>query len=295
MRILNKNYQSSKRINSENCIFYLIYKDINISFIVLGYGPYIHSILFRSYSLMDPRFPIVALALKKFLKEIKLKDSNKIYLNTYSFMILLVSFLQDIIQPPILPKIFSEKNTILIDKLISFTSQENKRELTTFMETINYKHIHLPEIIFDKEKLKKLYNEQIGINKNNLSCAEILLYFLEYIIYYFKFDTLYVNCSLQYEGFDSMNNLLDEDENDEEFGNKVPNDIYFKEYYKKRKEDNKPKGLYLIRDPINPFYNPGDDLNNSKKNLYKDFFQKIKKGHDSLLISGSFNNLDKLN
>ena len=308
-----KKYNARKTINSINCIFKIIYQGINISLIVLGLGPYIHSILFREYSLMDPRFPIIAITLKYFLKKIGLKDKS--YLNTFSLMSLLIAFLQDIIYPPILPKIFSDKHpeTEIIYKLFPFTSEDNEKKLKTFIKTINYKNLNIPKIIFEKDKIKKLYKEQINDNfdKNNLSCSQIFLYFLEFLIYYFKFDSLYVNCSISKEGFDSMNNIIhNEDDDDEDSINinnndndiKNHNDIYFKEffkekYYHKRNKDEidqnkKKRGIFLIRDPMNPFYNPADSLNSKEFNI---FFDKIKKGHEILLNTGSFDKLDRLN
>ena len=309
---LKQKHSASRKINKDNCIFYFKYGKTNVSLIVLGKGPYIHSLLFREYALMDPRFPIVAIALKIFLKELGIKTNNNInsmpkdsyYLNTYSFMSLLVAFLQDIISPPILPKIFSEKKSQLIPKSIPYIPELNEKKFNNFIDSIKYENINIPKIIYEKEELKKIYKEQIENNKNNLSCAEIFLHFLEFLIFYFKFDTLYVNCSLDYEGFDSMNNLINDDDLDT-LKDKYPNDISFKEYFKdnyytkrkdkEEKEINKEKGLYLIRDPVNPFHNPASSLNNYKKNLYQNFFFKLKKGYIKLLKNGNFNCLGKDN
>jgi hypothetical protein len=312
---LKQKHSASRKINKDNCIFYFKYGKTNVSLIVLGKGPYIHSLLFREYALMDPRFPIVAIALKIFLKELGIKTNTSInsmpkdsyYLNTYSFMSLLVAFLQDIISPPILPKIFSEKKSQLIPKSFPYIPELNERKFNAFIDSIKYENIHLPKIIFEKEELKKIYKEQIGNNKNNLSCAEIFLHFLEFLIFYFKFDTLYVNCSLDYEGFDSMNNLINDDDDEDEDTLKYqnPNDKHFKEYFKnnyytkrkdkEEKEIDKDKGLYFIRDPVNPFHNPASSLNNKKKNLYQNFFLKLRNGYIKLLRNGNFNCLGKDN
>jgi hypothetical protein len=303
-KYLKKKYNCKKKIDSNNCIFEFNYQNININFIVLGYGPYIHSILFREYSLMDPRFPILAITLKYFLKKIGIKDKK--CLNTFSLMSLLVAFLQDIINPPILPKIFSDQKSEIINKSIPVVSEINEKKINSFIDNMSKKSISLPKNIFYKDKLKQIYKEQILDNKvkNNLTCSEIFLYFLEFLIYYFKFDTLYVNFSLNKEGFDSMNNLINdkyEDEDDINFIDNInyPNDIYFKEFFKqnyntriKDKIDLNKKGVYLIRDPMNPFYNPADSL---KKKEFDIFFEKIRKGHEILLNTGSFDALKKLN
>ena len=90
-----------------------MYENISFDLSVLGYPLYIHSLLHREYSLIDSRFPMVGLAIKK-LKEILELDKNT-YINSFCWMNLLVIFLQDIIKPPILPKLYSDKD---INKLI---------------------------------------------------------------------------------------------------------------------------------------------------------------------------------
>ena len=116
------------------------------------------------------------------------------------------------------------------------------------------------------------------------------------MIYYFKYDTLYINTSLHFEGFDNINNILnDDDDEDKQYYNnlsiKYPNDIYFKEFMKKNLNIrngtlvNKTKGFLLIRDPVNPFYNPGEIL---YKNNFEKFCRKLKIAHDILLKTGDF-------
>ena len=309
-KYLKDKYKIKKRKDSisKNLIFKFKYEDININItlIALGYGPYIHSILFRAYSLMDPRFPIVGLTLKYFLRKIGLDNTNNnhshyTYTYTFIFISLLVTFLQDIIQPPVLPKIFNDKISPIsfITMPFSNTSNADKFKINTFIDELKYKPIYYPKYIFDKERLENIYNEQIGNNKNKLTCTEIFLYFLEFLIYYFKYDTVYANTSLQFEGFDSINNILnDEDEDDEDISIKYPNDIYFKEFVRNNlsierngKYINKMKGFLLIKDPVNPFYNPGDILDKKK---FDEFHRKIKIGHDILLDTGDFEQLKKI-
>ena len=77
----------------------------------MGFCPYLHSILLRTYSLIEPRFSLLANALKKFIEIIKIKstENKNEFLNSFSWMILLITFLQDIIKPHILPKLLSDK------------------------------------------------------------------------------------------------------------------------------------------------------------------------------------------
>ena len=296
--------KKKKSLFFNNLIYEFFYKETKITLIVLGFGPYIHSLLFRAYSSMDPRFPMVGLALKKFLRLIEInKPDDKYYHNTFLFMNLLVAFLQDIIEPPILPKIFSSKNSEIIPINLPF-SHDFESKINSFIDNLNYENIHIPKHLNDKDMLRKIYQKQIDDNKNNLTCAEIFLYFLEFLIYYFKYDALYVNNSLEFEGFDHINNIFKDEEDIDDDGNyediKYPNDILFnqfaKKYYKlKRKEINgehNKNGIFLIRDPVNPFYNIGQIMNDQR--IYDKFYLKIKKGYDILLNTGSFDELKRI-
>ena len=68
--------------------------------------------------------------------------------------------------------------------------------------------------------------------------------------------------------------------------------IFIKKKNEKGEINHIKKGFLLIRDPVNPFYNPGDIL---KENLFEQYFTKIKKGHDILLNTGDFEELKILN
>ena len=90
-----------------------------------GFCSYIHSILFRTYSLIDVRFSLLAIILKKFIEILDI-NNKKYYLNSFSWMVLLTTFLQDIIKPPILPKILSNKNNFFISRKIHYTNANRK-------------------------------------------------------------------------------------------------------------------------------------------------------------------------
>ena len=154
----------------------------------------------------------------------------------------------------------------------------------------------MPDSLFNSKALYEIYHEQIvkngPQNKNNLSCAEIFLYFLEFIIYYFKSDSVYVNCSIENEGYESMSNILnynyvnDIHKKDDRFSE------YFQNKYFKIRNcyDNKMTrdGLILIRDPLDPHYNPGQSL---RIGNYITFIENLKKGYLSLLKHGDFDQI----
>lgn len=177
------------------------YKTTEFDINLMGLSPYINSALLRAYSLMDPRFALLAVSLKKFIEVIKIKNTeNKMYfLNSFSWMILLITFFQDIIKPQILPKILSYKSNSNIYYTIEYGQNNQKvKNIYNFIENIKEENTFFSNSLNDSYFLSNIYQEQINKNRpqnrNNLSCAEIFLHFLEFIIYYFKSDSVYVNC-----------------------------------------------------------------------------------------------------
>ena len=279
---LTDKYKAKKELNTNNFKFDFKSKKINI--IICGYSLYIQSIIFRAYSLIDERFLILNLTLYRFLKKIDLVEKNNKCSEGLFFQYLLIAFLQDIIKPPILPKILS-KDILNVQKIpFEFDSKEKKYK---------YKCMHIPKIIFDKEKMKNIYDETIGTNKNKISCAEIFLLFLEFIIFYYKFDSIYTDISKDYEGFNSINNLINQlyiDEEDNNYENINPNNIYFEEYFYDKYSQNNDDNIILIKTSVEPFH-----VSSLNKNNFQKFYEKIKKGYEILINSGSFDDLDKLN
>ena len=291
------NYWPNEVISSRLYLlsFKYFYKEKQTDFDIslMGFCPYLHSSILRTYSLMDPRFPLLAITLKKFIEllEIKSQDNKKDFLNSFSWMILLITFLQDIIYPKILPKILCYKNNSTKSFKIPYGQYYGRKYkcLDLFINSIKEEDTLLPDSLFNKQKLIQIYQEQISKKeKNNLSCAELFLYFLEFIIFYFKTDSVYVNCSIENEGYESMyyilnNNNVENNNRDDRFAE------YFKYKYCKFINHNDKKkakdGLILIRDPLDPHYNPAHTL---KPSNYNTFIDKLKKGYLELLMNGNF-------
>ena len=94
-----------KVISFRICLITLKFENCDMDLTVTGFSPYIHSILIKEYSLIDVSYLLIAITLKYFSN---INNLNKeIYLNSFSWMMLLITFLQDIIQFPVLPKLFS--------------------------------------------------------------------------------------------------------------------------------------------------------------------------------------------
>ena len=271
------------------------YPETDFDISLMGFCPYLHSVLLRTYSLMDPRFSLLAITLKKFLGFLGLKsqEDKPDFLNSFSWMILLVTFLQDIIKPKILPKILSNNNNSY--KLLQIQYGNNyshDKSFESFVSNMKEENTYFLENLYDKNHLMNIYHEEIEKNgKNNMSCAEIFLSFLEFVIYYFKSDAVYANCSIEFEGYESMNNILKYNEiknlKDEGFAD------YFKYKYFKKISDDRIKikdGLILIRDPLDPHYNPAHTLINRSYNI---FMEKLKLGYLYLLKNGDLYGLEK--
>ena len=275
----------SKRI----CLFTFKYNNMDFDISLTGFSPYLHSSIFRAFSLMDSRFPILVCLMKKIieildLKYINSKDSNNCNLNSFCWVLLIISYLQDIIFPPILPKIF--ENCHSINKNISYAfnfvkfkqNKYNNPEFFYFISSMKKECVKIPNETL--EGYLNIYKKEIK-EKNKLSISELLLGFLEFIIYYFKFDVMYNNFSFDGEGFMNMS-TINNNKNDE-----------FYQYYKNKYlkfNSNERDGVFLFRDPFDPHYNPGQTF--KVKNISK-FYEKLELTYKTLLETGSIKELIK--
>ena len=295
-------------ISQRICVINLIYDKTEIDLSILGFSPYIHSLLFREYSLIDARFPLVGIAVK-YVKDILCLD-KEYYLNSYSWISLLVVFLQDIINPPILPKLLSDKKE---NEIIKFdieyghykgarTDMGDSIRIKNFFKSLKKEKIAIPDCLFNKNKILNIYKRDIADigKKNNLSCAEILLKFLEFITFYLKYDTIYAESSINGEGFFNMEDIkniyLNDKKNCDEDINKYNYEFYryftqkylkFKLYKIRKTRD----GFILIRDPVDNHYNPGQKFNR-EENVDK-FINKLRSCYSILIKYGSFDVLKK--
>ena len=94
------------------CLYTLEYEGIKIDINVYGICSYYGEILLREYSLMDFRFPMLVIYLKYIIGKYNIKNTeeDKSYINSFAWTNILLTFLQDILDPPLFPKLLSEKN-----------------------------------------------------------------------------------------------------------------------------------------------------------------------------------------
>ena len=94
------------------CLFTFEFEKIKIDINVYGICSYYGEILLREYSLMDFRFPMLVIYLKYIISEYKIKNNekDKLYINSFAWTNILLTFLQDILNPPLFPRLLNEKN-----------------------------------------------------------------------------------------------------------------------------------------------------------------------------------------
>ena len=289
-------------ISTRVCVITFKYYTINFDMSIVGFCPYLHSVLIREYSLIDPRFPLLLIAIKHMIKTLRINnvsdDRNHSFLNSFSWSLLLIAFLQDIVQPPVLPKILSNSEIFITKAFFGYNKVEKEEEeknieknsdnkfekvnklknFESFINNMELYDVQIPLGLGNAEIRKQIYENQIKV-KNNMTCAELLLNFLEFVIFHFKYDTIFVNCSFTHEGFrsiDAINYFTSDD--DSKFLN------YFKTKYIKRVKDDRGRdGYFLFRDPFDPRYNPGQTL---KASSLKKFFSRLKMAYYNLLKYG---------
>jgi len=296
-------------ISTRVCVITFKYYSFNFDMSIVGFCPYLHSVLIREYSLIDPRFPLLLIAIKHLIKILRINnisdDRNHSFLNSFSWSLLLIAFLQDIVQPPVLPKILSNSEIFITKAFYGYNKVEKEEEeknieknsdnkfekvnklknFESFINNMELYDVQIPLGLGNTEIRKQNYENQIK-EKNNMTCAELLLNFLEFVIFHFKYDTLFVNCSFTHEGFrsiDAINYFTSDD--DYKFLN------YFKTKYIRRVKDDRGRdGYFLFRDPFDPRYNPGQTL---KASSLKKFFSRLKMVYYDLIKYGDLNLLKK--
>jgi hypothetical protein len=273
--------------------------------------------LLKEYSILDARFPLIGIVLKKFSKILNLK--KEYYLNSFSWMNLLVAFLQEIIQPPVLPKLYSDNEiNKIIYKEIEFSNRTNKnrnkdndkdkKAFKDYFETTQKELVPIPDCLFNKDKVKEIYNKLYArknnnnniVDKNKLTCIEIFLKFLEFIIFYLKYDSVYVKNSIDDEGYfniSEIQNIESDDNIDLQIYNynRTFYNYFTKKYLKFKDYDNKRNirdGFILIRDPVDGHYNPAQTLR--KEPNLESFITTLRYSYSILVKYGSFKKLEEL-
>ena len=275
-------------ISARLCVINFKFNDIMVDLNIVGYTPYLHSVLFRIYNLLDARFSMLVLCIKYIIKEIGLKtiSGETSFLNSFSWEMLIKAFLQDILKPPILPKLIehSDQHKISVKFGKLFFNVEGGKNLKNFINDMYTESITISDL--NVEKAKKIYDDTIKI-KNNMPCSELLLKFLFFVIFIFKGDSIYVNNTKEKEGFENIIGI---------FKPKTLQDKKFRYYFRTKyrrfdiKKRIKKEGIFVFRDPYDTHYNPGQSLKESHEDI---FYQKLKKAFYKLMETGSLKDINK--
>lgn len=251
-------------------------KELKIDINYFGVATVLNSSLLRVYALCDVRFSILAYNVKKYIKSLSLNhsDEGKNYLNSFCWMLLLLTFLQDVVNPPVLPKILnlSSSKKILIQTSGKIPKPDGKKNfylknIKTMYDVLRYsenKEFEINEDFLQSSYYENIYQE---FRKNNtpniMSVAELFLKFIEFITFFFKYDSIFVNCGFKGECF----------MNKSEF--KIPEDKSFN--YKGLMK----KGSVHIKDPFDHTYNPAQTMECTNAlrftNILKSFYLHILK------------------
>jgi DNA polymerase sigma len=133
--------------------------------------PILNTNLIRLYSLYDQRFHILGLYIKHWGKINKIHGAADNYLSSYALLLMLISFLQNVVEPRVLPILQK-----IEDKNQSYEYQQNSDTVKTN--------------IYYEEDLQKIraYMSQVNKGKENTdTVSQLLVKFFEYYSYYFDY------------------------------------------------------------------------------------------------------------
>ena len=258
--------QMTNYITNRLCLFSFTYKNLKIDINYYGICSVLGSNFLLKYSLIDARFPILAIFIKDILNKYNIKNNekSKIYLNSFSWMCILLCFLQDIIYPPILPKFNNEE--YIIKKNISVGGGVKGKPKKDFVDVFNSEKIE-EFYFYDLKKINKLIQEKKFISQNKMTVSEIFLLFCKFIGFYFNYKNICVNCSFEFQGFVSKNIMTLTNLKGDLKGRKFYNNVFLK---------NNSKNIF-IREPFDHTYNPAKEVSIENMDKIIDTFKLIYK------------------
>ena len=197
-------------------------------------------------------------------------DKQKSYINSFAWTNILLTFLQDILDPPLFPRLLNEDNKREITIKVGGgkgkgETKELKDEIpfqnTKKFDVFDYPENNLQEIKDKFYGIKKNGEKNKGLKgKNQMTVSEIFLKFSQFIGYYFNYRYTIVNSCYECQSFmpKVLKNTLKDD-----------NTKYF---FKKCNEND---DLLLIREPFDYTYNPCKTVSKDKLEEIKSIFRDI--------------------
>jgi len=180
------NNKISKVINHRLFTYTFEINDVKVDINYNNYFGIINSTLLRTYSLIDNRFLIICHFIKKLLQKLEIKNDeiNKTFLNSYSWALILLTYMQNM-ENPILPKLldydrnqaksqyFQEKgiNKKMFENFFNFEKIENNTFLNDSIFNFRAKNITIAnsvEGLIFKNKAKEFYKKNLKLKNNSL-------------------------------------------------------------------------------------------------------------------------------
>jgi len=133
--------------------------------------PILNTNLIRLYSLYDQRFHILGLYIKHWSKMNKIHGAADNYLSSYAMLLMLIYFLQNVVDPKVLPNLQN------VEKKESIYEYNQNGEM--IKTNIYYEE--------DVQKIKNYLSTSNSGRENKESATQLLLKFFEYYSYYFDY------------------------------------------------------------------------------------------------------------
>ena len=149
--------------------------NINIDITVHNLLPIKNTEMIRLYSLFDQRFHILGIFLKHWVKINNIKGSPNHFLSSYALLLLVIHFLQDVVEPKILP---------MLQEIIPKDKNKNDFDYTYFYGDKEFSTNLYYEEEFDN--MRKYMNIINCEKENESSVSELLVQFFEYYGYIYN-------------------------------------------------------------------------------------------------------------
>ena len=149
--------------------------NINIDITVHNLLPIKNTKMIRLYSLFDQRFHILGIFIKHWVKINNIKGAPNKFLSSYALLLLMIHFLQDIVEPKILP---------MLQEIMPKDKNKNEFDYKYFYDDKEFN----TNLYFEEnfENMKEYMNIINCGNENNSSVSELLVQFFEYYAYIYN-------------------------------------------------------------------------------------------------------------
>ena len=182
---LNLGIINKEIINNNYILLKVIYSspnqkmNINVDITVHNMLPIFNSYLIRLYGLFDQRFHIMGIYLKYWAKNNKIHGAQDGFLSSYALLIMIIHFLQKVVEPKVLPNLQKIPKNYDLDKPIygeeiyEYYYNDKKITINAYFEK---------DVEKIKENLLKINNGKV----NEETVTNLLVKFFEYYAYIFE-------------------------------------------------------------------------------------------------------------